>query len=446
MKKRINFLSQYMRPYRIRFVIVLLIILATTTIVVCYPYLFGKLVDALFYDKNIPTFFRIGIIYFVIYIINQVLHYCLDMMVAKLYIEFSFDIKNGIFKKVLSYKSKQLSNLNTGDIIFRMNKDADEVLSFIYSDIFYGISAFLDFSMCLGMTAFISLPLAGVSLALVILTFLVSNVFNKILKPYYEKVAKMSASNQTWLFELLNGMRDIRLLNATRYSMDKYMNKEFEIIENNKKVMEKETIADRTNVAIQVLSSICLFAVAAFNIVSNVLTLGGLIACIDYFERMVVTLGRMYARTFSIAKRIISIERIIEIHEQESEEYKEHIPVNEISKGEIIFSNVHFSYSEHKEVLENLNLHIKPRERIALVGKSGQGKSTIAELLCGLLEANRGEITIDGTDINCYNLQDLRSQIGLVNQTTAIFNDTVRYNLVFTNEEKHDDEIWNVLK
>lgn len=190
MSKRFKFLSRYIRPYTIRFIILLFIIITTTTIVIFFPYLFGKLVDALFYNKDISSFFRIVIIYFIIYAINQCLHYGLEMTLAKLYIEFVFDIKKGIFKKVLSYKSKQLSSINTGDIMYRMNKDADEVLAFIKSDLFYGLAALLEFIMCIGITAFISPLLSLFSLALVIITFLVSNLFKKRLNIYMKSTKR----------------------------------------------------------------------------------------------------------------------------------------------------------------------------------------------------------------------------------------------------------------
>lgn len=435
-----------MRPYTLQFVMVFIIILITTAIVAFYPLLFGKLIDALFYSKDVVRFFRIVLIYLIIYLINQILHYCLDMSVAHLRISYSFDIKKSLFQKVLNYSSKRLANINTGDIIYRINTDAEEVLNLIYSDIFYGISAFFDFSMCFGILAFINLPLAGVSLLLVVITFSLTNVFKNQLKPIYNKVTKMISLNENWLFEYLNGMRDIRLIDATQRCVDKYMKKEKDILDTNYNIIKKELISDRVNSGVQIISMLTIYMMSAFLINTNMLTLGGLVSCIDYFNRMVLTLNRMYKRIFTISKKMISINRIMELESISTEKEMEFLETIKIEKGDIAFNNVTFAYTKQHKVLNGLDFHICAGEKVALVGKSGQGKSTIAELLCRLYDVDQGNIYIDGYDIKTYPLDMLRNQIGLVHQVSTVFNNTVRYNLIFTNDKNYDAEIWDALQ
>lgn len=434
-----------MHPYKIQFVEVLLIIIVTTAIVAFYPYLFGKLIDALFYDKNIKLFFVVVTIYLVIYLINQLLHYQLDMIVAKLGIHYSFDIKRSVFRKVLTYKSKDLSSLNTGDVISRVNKDAEEPLNFIYHDIFYGFSAVLDFIMCFGIIAYINVTLAIIVLVMSVVAFVLSKIFQMKLAPMYKIIIKLTAKNSNWLFEVLNGMRDLKLILAVDKCFEQYMDTEYEVVESNNKIVKKEIIAERANDGVKLLATLTIYFLAALFIFRNILTLGGLVACIDYFNRMMLMMDRIYARIFRFSKRMVSIDRIIEIDEFESEKRVDGCNHWRVKKGKVDYNKVSFSYTNEKKVLNQLDLHINAGEKIAIVGKSGEGKSTIAELMCGLYEYE-GEILIDDRNIENVNVHELRGQIGIVNQKPTIFSNSIRFNLIFTNEDTYDQEIWRVLK
>lgn len=446
MNSRIKLIIQYAKQYWLKFVFILCIIVITTIIVAMYPYLFGRLIDTLFYNKDMPSFLHIVLIYCIIFMINQLLHFILNMLLLNLRIKFNFDIKRSIFRKVISYECKDLTSLNAGDIIYRMNNDADEVLNFIYSDIFYGFSALLDMITCLGIIMFINLPFAGMALLLALSSFLLSKYFSKRLKPINEKLAKLIAINESWLYEFLKGMRDIKLLTATKRCINKYMRNDFNSIRMNNQRIKREVIAERSNATMQLISTLCIYGFSAYFIITKRFTLGGMIASIDYFNRIKLMMERLYIRTFTISKRMVAIDRIIEVENKQSEDYNSDIYPKSIKLGDIQFKDIVFSYNENVKILDNLSLHIKPGERVSIVGKSGAGKSTLAELLCRLYDVDEGEIIIDGTNIKDYNLQDLRRQIGIVHQETIIFTRTIRYNLVFSDDNKLDSKIWLVLK
>jgi len=443
LKKRISYIIKFAGKYKLKFITVFLIVMVTTAIVAFYPFLFGKLIDALFYDKDISTFFKIVLIYLVIYLINQVLHYRLDMTVVKLGNDFSFDIKRSVFHKVLTYKSKELSHLNSGDIISRVNKDAEEPLSFVYHDIIYGMSAVLDFLMCFGIIAYINVTLAVVVLGMSAVSFAVSKVFERKLVPLYQTLTKTTAKNSNWLFEVLNGIRDLMLMVSVNRCFDKYMKIENEVVKSYEKIAQKEIIAERINDAVKLLATLMMYSLAAIFIIKDIVTLGGLVACIDYYNRMMLMMDRIYVRIFRVSKKVVSIDRLIEVDARESEVEQEKFSIN---SGEIVFKDVSFGYNDETEVLSKANLHIKAGEKIALVGRSGEGKSTVAELICRLYDVDSGEILIDGKNISDVDVHELRKQIGIVNQKVTIFDGSIRYNLVFFDSDEYDQDIWNALK
>ncbi len=444
MAKRIKFIKKYMKKFRFQMLLVLLTILITTFIVAMYPYIFGKLIDTLYYQRNMARFLKISVVYFVIFLINQAMHFLLQMTYANLQTKFIFDLKKDALRKVLSFKGERLADMGTGEIIYKINKDTNEVMQFIYSDVFYGISALLDLFLCIGMTAYINYTLAVTILVLAVITFLLSKYFSTRLRPINRKIAELTSNNESWLFELLNAMRDIRLLNANKYCNNKYIENEKEILSINNIKVREEVVAERCNSGIRLLDTLCIYGISAALIINGSLTLGGMIACIDYFQR--ISLSRLYSRTFSISSRMVSIDRLIELEQEATEENLVEPEPHYIKFGDIQLRNVCFTYPNKTRVLDKLSLHIKPGEKVALAGKSGEGKSTIAALLCRLYDIESGEIKIDGVNIKEYNLHNLRQQIGVVNQELAVFNQSVRFNLIFSNDINQDDEIWEVLK
>ncbi len=445
MGKKLKFIVSFAKPYRYKFLIILLVIIATTYLGMTYPYLFGKMVDSLYYQEKMSNFISLLMVYFVIFLLNQLLHFTLDMVTAKTRTSFLYDIKQFIFNKVLSYKGSTLSNLKSGDIIYRMNNDTDEVMNFIYSDIFYGISAALDLVLCLVAIAIINVQLAGISLLLAVLTFLLGKYFSKLVKPIQKKLAASLAVNESWLFEMLHCMRDIRLLSATKNAVNKYLKNDITAVRLSVKQAKYETMSDISNSGMQVFCTVCIYTISAIFIFNGYMTLGGMIACLDYFQRIVLMLNRISRRFITIPNRLVAIERIMDIENIESEDYGNDLPAHKIRNANIKIKNVSFSYDK-KDVLNDLSLEIKPGERMALVGGSGAGKSTLAHLICRLYDCNAGSIEIDGVDIMEYNLHDLRNQIGIAHQEVILFHNTIRYNLIFSNDDRRDDEILSILE
>lgn len=444
--KSLRFVYGFIKSYIKRLLLIFFVIIVTTYIVAMYPYLYGKMIDTLFYQGDIYDFLNYIGLYFLIFVVNQLLHFILDMTTVKTRTSLQKDIKCYIFRKTLSYKGNVLSNIKSGDVIYRMNHDADEFMNLIYSDFFYGISALFDLILCIGMTALINMPLAFVSAFLVIMTFLIGKYFAGQVKAIRKKVVTHLAENQSWLSECLQCMQDIRLLSATKIIVNKYIKKDIISIRLGIKQAKCEVISDRSNAAMQYFCTICLYVISAILISAGTMTLGGMIACIDYYERIVLMLSRISKRFLTVPNRLVAIERVMSVGKVDLEEYNDYLPEQPIKYGEIHIKNVSFSYDGEKEILKGVSLDIFSGECLALVGKSGEGKSTIAQLLCRLYEAYDGEITIDDIPINKYNLHSLRKQVGIAYQDAMLFQNTIRYNLIFSNSKDRDEEIWTVLE
>lgn len=445
MMKRMMFIMSAAKRYTFKLLLMLGIILVTTYIVATFPFLSGKLVDILFYDRDLKTFLRIVIIYLGLFAVNELLHVILQMVNTDLRTKFIYDIKRDMYKKVLSYRCDFLVNMNTGEMIRRLNQDTNEVMDLFYSDIFYGISAVFDLAVCMYMLAATNALLAILTLFLAGITFITGKYFSTKMGTLQKESAKLSARNTTWLYEMLSCMNEIKILGIAGNCINRYLRDEIGLIRLDHKKKRHEVAAANSNQGVQAACIIILYVTSALLISAGQLTVGGIVVCIDYFNRIILFLERISRRFITLPKRMVSIDRVIDIWEVPSEEYYEEIPPVPIRYGKINIEGLVFSYDKNT-LLHNISAQIHAGEKVAIVGKSGEGKSTIVNLLCRLYDPQAGKIQIDGVDLQKYNLRSLRDQIGIAHQKTILFNNSLRYNLIFSNSEERDSEIWNALK
>lgn len=163
----------------------------------------------------------------------------------------------------------------------------------------------------------------------------------------------------------------------------------------------------------------------------------------DYYYQPLLSLARNYSRFQSL---FVNLERLLDVSENSKiKEINTSLKIAEKLQGEVEFKNVSFSYVEDTPVLKNISFHIKPSQRVALVGHTGSGKTTIAALIPKFYKINNGEILIDGVNIQNYELNSLRSVVGLVSQRVLLFKGTIRENMLIGREKASDEDIWEAL-
>jgi len=200
--------------FKLKFLILFFCIITTSFIGITYPYIFGRLVDEVFYKKNMSVFINIVIIYGVIYLIEQLLHLVLNITWAQLMTRFLFAIRRDLFNKTLSLTPQFLSNIHTGDVVKRINKDVEEFMNFIHWNIFYTIANILRLVLSIGALFLLNYKIALLVLGLIPLNVLLSKHFGKKAKIYYKNKSDKEGILSSWLFEIIKGLREVCLLGA----------------------------------------------------------------------------------------------------------------------------------------------------------------------------------------------------------------------------------------
>ncbi len=270
-----------------------------------------------------------------------------------------------------------------------------------------------------------------------------------IATPFLQRVSRdifsAYAVESSYLIESLTGIRTIKSMaieRTVRWHWEELFHKSITVIFSGQVINNMLVIFSST---IEAVATTALLWFGAWQVIQNELTIGQLVA----FNMLLSTVIRPFQRLIvlwnQLQEVIIAVERIDDVIEAEPEEDLEHQTRQNLPPihGHIRFDRVTFRYHPESEVntLENLSFEVQPGQTVALVGRSGSGKTTISKLMLGLYPPTEGKILIDGYDITTISLSSLRQQIGVVDQDTFLFGGTIRQNLSVGHPEASLDEI-----
>ena len=358
------------------------------------------------------------------------------------------DLRRDVYNKILILPLSFYHSRQKGDTIARITTDVQEVevsilnyLEMLIKDpltIFFYFAFMITLSPKLTLFVLIVLPLAGL---------IIGKVGKMLKKESKEGQTKLAGIIST-VEETISGLRIIKAFNAIRYSSDKFEEQNSDYTKVLRGIHRKR---DMSSPMSEFLSSAVVILVLWFGgklILGggNHIDAGSFISYIVVFSQIITPAKSFSQGYYNVQKGIASAERIFEILDAEEviTEKENAIEIKDF-KDSIEYKDVHFSYGKD-EVLKGINLKIPKGKFIALVGESGGGKSTMADLLPRFYEVGEGSVCIDGHDIRNYKIGDLRGLMGVVSQETILFNDTVFNNIAFGMKDVSKEQVIEAAK
>jgi len=358
------------------------------------------------------------------------------------------DFQINIYKKILELPIGYFSDEKKGDIMARFTSDVQEIkftviasLEMLFRDpltiVFY-LSYLIYSSIQLTVFVIVFIPAVAILIALV----------GKSLKRKSMQARVTMGEILTILEESLGGLRIIKAFTSERRMTDKFIEKNESLYRTMNKVVRKEFLAHPLS---EFLGTAVIIGIVIYggNLILNggaSLTGEAFIVYIVVFSQVLTPAKAISKAYYSIQKGSASIDRVDKILNSVSniKEIENPIEINQFN-NEIEYRNVTFKYAEDF-VLKNVNLKLQKGKTIALVGQSGSGKSTIADLLPRFYDVTDGEILIDGVNVKDCKIFDLRNLMGNVNQEAILFNDTIYNNIAFGVENTTIEEVENAAK
>jgi ATP-binding cassette, subfamily B, multidrug efflux pump len=290
--------------------------------------------------------------------------------------------------------------------------------------------------------------LALVSFAILPLTVVLFTVFINRSRKLYRIMRKKLANINATLSEDISGFKIIQLFNQYNRKVDEFKTINGEYFAASMKMMKlfaffRPVINSTRRIAVAIL-----LWYGGGQIIQDKITLGVFMVFLWFLDRFFEPIHHL-SEKFNILQAAMSgSERIFDLMDKDIEDYRLEKSTENTNKmkGEIEFKNVWLRYNDNGDVLKDISFKVKAGEKVALVGHTGSGKTSIISILSGLYPFQKGEILIDGKEINEYNLKKLRRNIGIVQQDVFLFSGTIKDNIVLSDEFISDDEMKKVAR
>ncbi|MCW4051301.1 MAG: ABC transporter ATP-binding protein/permease [Candidatus Bathyarchaeota archaeon] len=463
----------YMMRHKTLFTIQLVLIFFKMFTVIARPYLYKTVLD--FYIAQTPTDDAVwlaniinslavslanssepqlgslllvaALLYVVIAVVEWAVTTTQLYYIEKLGLYVIADIRADFFSHINNLSQRFFEYGNTGKLVSRVTNDA-EALKKILSTGVIGLVADLIMTLSIVLVmAFIDSQLTLVALLIAPLLAVASRVFQGWIKEAWRTARRNVASLTGKVQDLMYGAKLTKSLVQEERSL-------LEFDETNERNMQTQIRAETVSVAYSsvatVLGSIMTAAIwylGGMKILGATRTIGQLVAFSNYSESFFTPIQSLAMLYGEIQSALAGAERIFVILDQEPEVQERENPIQlDEMRGEIEFKEIHFSYIPDQPVLKNINLRIKPGEKIAIFGPTGSGKSTIINLLGRFYDPVEGQVIIDKHDLRDLSFSSLRRAVSIVLQEPYLFNGTVDYNLKFGNLKVSDAEMIRVAK
>ncbi len=441
--KSLGHLNKYFWKYRWHLIGGILTIACTNFLDAFKTNYLGREIDRIikYSDGNSQAdLIKIGLIFIGIYFgmtIGKALFQFLNrQFIIVMSRKIEYDLKNEIFDKYQQLSMSFYKRNSTGDLMNRISEDVTKVRSYLGPGIMYSINVFFLFGFVLYFMLSISPELTLYALTplpvMSVIIYFVSSTMNKL----SEKVQRQQSDISTFAQESFSGIRVIK----AHFKQDEFI-RDFEnesqgYFDKSMRLAKVNSIFMPTIIGLVGLSTIITIYIGGTMVNAGTLTYGQIVQFVIYINMLTWPVTSIGWVTSLIQRAAASQTRINEFLSVEPEITN---PSNEnySIRGEIEFKNVHFEYPDTGvHALKGVSFKVKPGETLAILGRTGSGKSTIAQLVGRIYDSTEGEILVDNKILSEHNLDIIRSSIGYVPQENFLFSDTIANNIQFGSDEE----------
>ena len=449
-KKAIKNILTLLKDHKFKLTLTVVSAVISTAFTIIAPLLIGQATTIIYdgitrmightgtIDFNSLTYILIIVV--VLYIISSLFSYLQSIFLIEVTTKISYDLRERLIEKILKLPMEKVEENKRGDILSRVTNDVDSLQNGITQSFIQLTTAVITLIGVFIMMLSINLWMTLATITLVPIALLLMRFMTRFSQKYFLRQLEFKGSLNGQIEETFTGHDIIRVFNQEEISMDRFESDNEKWFTHEWKSQFYSSLNGPLMNFISNFTYVVVAVLGAVFVLQKVIAVGDILAFFQYtqsFNRPIQQITRVMNQ---IQTAMAASERIFEFLEFEDESNPSDRQITEIKEG-ITFENVSFSYTPNEKIIKNLSFDVKKGEKIAIVGETGAGKTTIVKLLMRFYDINSGSIKIDGIDIEEYDKDSLRSHIGMVLQDSWLFSDTISNNIRYGNLDASDEEI-----
>ena len=437
----------YYKPYKLILLLVLLGSCFSALMELVFPYIVRQMLNVEIPQKNLDELFYWAGILVVLYLINFGLLFAINYYGHVMSSGIENDMRRDLFGHMEKMSFRFFDNARTGQLLSRITSDIVEISELTFK----GPNDLLVCTISMLGTIFMMLylnPYLGSIIGAMLLIKAVHSVFvNRKMKRAFRRSREKSGEVSAQAEEALSGIRLVKAFANEQLELERFMRKSNELLRVRTESFAILSYFSGTITFFTNATNLVVLVCGGMMVANDQLALSDFVAFFLYVNIFMKPVFRLLMFTEMYQRGMAGYHRFNEMmqHKVEIDDAPDAIATGEI-KGRITFENVTFGYLQDKPVLKHFDLDIAPGEKVAFVGATGAGKTTLASLLLRFYEPTQGRVLLDGVDIRKYKQSYLRNHVGLVQQDVFLFSDSVNFNIAYGKIKASEQEIEQAAK
>jgi len=432
----------YVAPYKRQLALVLVLSLAGTVLALVLPYLFRGFVDRVLLGKDAAALARFVATFFAITLASFVLNVVSGLRYTKVSADILFDMRLALFRHLQALSPRFYARMPLGQIVSRLNNDIGEIQRVATEVALAWVSNVIFLIGTVAILVWLDPLLFIASLALLPFALWALVRFRAKLEASITVMREESAGIGTFLIDTLQAMKLVVGMNAQEREQARFRARNDGFVSSLMVMRRLTYFAGGLPGLLLSLGSASVFLLGGWRVIHGAITMGTLVAFVAYQVRLLGPIQGMMGLYTGIATARVSLRRVHEILDASIEvvEAPDAEPMKS-ARGELAFRNVTFSFDRAVPVLDRVSLSVRQGEHVAIVGPSGVGKSTIADLLARQLDPDNGAVLLDGRDLKTVKLADARRHVVVVDQDPFVFNASIEDNIRFARPDATEGDV-----